>query len=145
MLPPVILNAQTLIGTGNLPKFEEDLFKLANNQYLSPTAEVQLTSFYANEILPETKLPIALTANTACFRSEAGSAGRDTKGVIRQHQFYKTEMVMIAKPDQSYAALETMVANAESILQKLNLPYRVILLCTGDQGFSSAKTYDIEV
>jgi seryl-tRNA synthetase len=145
MLPPVILNAQTLIGTGQLPKFEEDLFKLTNHQYLSPTAEVQLTSFYANEILAEKQLPIWLTANTACFRSEAGSAGKDTKGVIRQHQFYKTEMVMLTKPSDSYTALEQMVANAESILQKLNLPYRIILLCTGDQGFAASKTYDIEV
>ncbi|MDR0675062.1 MAG: serine--tRNA ligase [Mycoplasmataceae bacterium] len=145
MLPPVILNAQTLIGTGQLPKFEEDLFKLSNGQYLSPTAEVQLTSFYANEILLDKQLPIWLTANTSCFRSEAGSAGKDTKGVIRQHQFYKTEMVMITKPNDSYNSLEKMVANAEDILQKLNLPYRVILLCTGDQGFAAAKTYDIEV
>ncbi|MDR3330004.1 MAG: serine--tRNA ligase [Mycoplasmataceae bacterium] len=145
MLPPVVLNATTLIGTGQLPKFEEDLFKLTTNQYLSPTAEVQLTSFYGNEILAEKSLPIWLTANTACFRSEAGSAGKDTKGVIRQHQFYKTEMVMITKPKDSYASLEKMVTNAEGILQKLNLPYRTILLCTGDQGFSAAKTYDIEV
>jgi seryl-tRNA synthetase len=145
MLPPVIVNAETLIGTGQLPKFEEDLFKLTNGQYLSPTAEVQLTSFYRNEILNEKQLPMRLTANTACFRSEAGSAGKDTRGVIRQHQFYKTEMVMISKPDNSNELLEEMVAQAESILKALELPYRTIILCTGDQGFSAAKTYDIEV
>jgi seryl-tRNA synthetase len=145
LLPPVILNASALVGTGQLPKFEEDIFKLDNGQYLSPTAEVQLTNFYANEILEESKLPLWFTANTACFRSEAGSAGKDTKGVIRQHQFYKTEMVMITKPEESYDSLEKMTTNAESILQKLNLPYRVIVLCTGDQGFAASKTYDIEV
>jgi seryl-tRNA synthetase len=145
ILPPTILNATTLLGTGQLPKFEEDLFKLTNDQYLSPTSEVQLTSLYANEILPEKMLPIHFTANTSCFRREAGSAGKDTKGVIRQHQFYKTETVMITKPTDSYASLEKMLANAKSILEKLNLPYRVVLLCTGDLGFASAKTYDIEV
>lgn len=145
MLPPVILNAETLYGTGQLPKFEEDLFKLTNGQFLSPTAEVQLTSFYRNEILDENKLPIYLTANTSCFRSEAGSAGKDTRGVIRQHQFYKTEMVMITKSQDSYEHLEKMVQCAENILKKLELPYRTIILCSGDMGFASAKTYDIEV
>jgi seryl-tRNA synthetase len=145
MLPPVILNAETLYGTGQLPKFEEDLFKLTNGQFLSPTAEVQLTSFYRNEILDENKLPIYLTANTSCFRSEAGSAGKDTRGVIRQHQFYKTEMVMITSPLDSYDHLETMVKCAENILKKLEIPYRTIILCSGDMGFASAKTYDIEV
>jgi seryl-tRNA synthetase len=145
MLPPVIINQETLLGTGHLPKFEEDLFKLTNGHYLSPTAEVQLTSFYRNEILNTEQLPIRLTANTACFRSEAGSAGKDTRGVIRQHQFYKTEMVMITKPNNSYELLEEMVNQAEDILKALDLPYRTIILCTGDQGFSAAKTYDIEV
>ena len=145
LLPPVILNAETLYGTGQLPKFEDDLFKLTNNQFLSPTAEVQLTSFYRNEILDEKQLPIYLTANTSCFRSEAGSAGKDTRGVIRQHQFYKTEMVMIVNPLDSYDHLETMVQCAENILKKLELPYKTIVLCTGDMGFASAKTYDIEV
>jgi seryl-tRNA synthetase len=145
MLPPVVINDQALLGTGTLPKFEEDVFKLNTNQYLSPTAEVQLTCFYRNEILNEKQLPLCFTASTACFRSEAGSAGKDTRGVIRQHQFYKTEMVMITKPEDSYASLEKMVSQAESILKTLELPYRVILLCTGDQGFASAKTYDIEV
>jgi seryl-tRNA synthetase len=145
MLPPVVVNDQALLGTGTLPKFEEDVFKLNTNQYLSPTAEVQLTCFYRNEILNEKQLPLHFTANTACFRSEAGSAGKDTRGVIRQHQFYKTEMVMITKPNDSYSSLEKMVNQAESILKALELPYRVILLCTGDQGFASAKTYDIEV
>lgn len=145
MLPPVILNAETLYGTGQLPKFEEDLFKLTNGQFLSPTAEVQLTSFYRNEILDENKLPIYLTANTSCFRGEAGSAGKDTRGVIRQHQFYKTEMVMLTNPIDSYDHLEIMISCAENILKKLELPYRTIILCTGDMGFASAKTYDIEV
>jgi seryl-tRNA synthetase len=145
MLPPIILDAQALYGTGQLPKFEEDLFKLTNNKFLSPTAEVQLTNFYANEIISQSMLPLLLTANTACFRSEAGSAGKDTKGVIRQHQFYKTEMVKITEPKNSYKELESMVKQAEAILKALKLPYRVIMLCTGDVGFAAAKTYDIEV
>lgn len=145
MLPPVIINDKSLIGTGQLPKFEEDLFKLNNGMYLSPTGEVQLTNFYRDEILKESQLPIYLTTNTSCFRSEAGSAGKDTRGVIRQHQFYKTEMVMIANPSDSYKHHEVMTRQAEKLLEKLELPYRRIVLCAGDMGFSSAKTYDIEV
>ena len=144
-LPPVIVNHNVLVGTGQLPKFEQDLFKLTNGFFLSPTAECQLTNFYANEILDLKQLPIQLTANTCCFRSEAGSAGKDTKGVIRQHQFYKTEMVILANPKESWAKHEFMTNQAEKILQELNLPYRRIVLCTGDMGFSAAKTYDIEV
>lgn len=143
---PVIVNSESLYSTGNLPKFEEDLFKIKDtNYYLSPTLEVQLTNYYRNEILDENDLPFKFVASSLNFRSEAGSAGRDTKGVIRQHQFYKTEMVNLVKPDKSYDALESMTRNAEEILEKLNLPYRRVLLCTGDMGFSSAKTYDIEV
>ncbi|MEG2198240.1 MAG: serine--tRNA ligase [Malacoplasma sp.] len=143
---PVIVNSDSLYGTGNLPKFEEDLFKINDTKYyLSPTLEVQLTNYYRNEILNEKDLPFKCTASSLNFRSEAGSAGRDTKGVIRQHQFYKTEMVNLVKPTTSFDELENMTRNAESILEKLNLPYRRILLCTGDMGFSSAKTYDIEV
>lgn len=145
MLPAVILNANSLTGTGQLPKFEEDLFKLTNNYYLSPTAEVQLTNYFSNEILPEKKLPIRFTADTCCFRSEAGSAGKDTKGVIRQHQFYKTEMVILSNPKDSYEQHEYMTRQAEKLLEGLNLPYRRIVLCTGDMGFGSCKTYDIEV
>ena len=145
MLPAVILNAESLTGTGNLPKFEEDLFKLTNGYYLSPTAEVQLSNYYRNEILNEKDLPYFFTANTSCFRSEAGSAGRDTKGVIRQHQFYKTEMVMLSHPKNSYENHEIMVRQAEKLLEGLNLPYRKIILCTGDMGFGSCKTYDLEV
>lgn len=145
MLPAVILNSKSLTGTGQLPKFEEDLFKLTNGYYLSPTAEVQLTNYFSNEILPEKKLPIRFTANTCCFRSEAGSAGKDTKGVIRQHQFYKTEMVILSNPQNSYEQHEYMTRQAEKLLEDLNLPYRRIVLCTGDMGFGSCKTYDIEV
>lgn len=145
MLPAVILNSKALTGTGQLPKFEGDLFKLTNGFYLSPTAEVQLTNYYSNEILNQKDLPKMLTANTACFRSEAGSAGKDTKGVIRQHQFYKTEMVILSLPNESYDYLEKMTRQAETILENLQLPYRRIALCAGDMGFSAAKTYDIEV
>ena len=144
-LPPVIVNHNVLIGTGQLPKFEQDLFKLTNGFFLSPTAECQLTNFHANEILDLKQLPIQLTANTCCFRSEAGSAGKDTKGVIRQHQFYKTEMVILSNPKESWVKHEFMTNQAEKILQELKLPYRRIVLCTGDMGFSAAKTYDIEV
>ena len=144
-LPPVIVNHNVLIGTGQLPKFEQDLFKLTNGFFLSPTAECQLTNFYANEILNLKQLPIQLTANTCCFRSEAGSAGKDTKGVIRQHQFYKTEMVILTNPKESWVKHEFMTNQAEKILEELKLPYRRIVLCTGDMGFSAAKTYDIEV
>lgn len=145
MLPAVILNKKSLTGTGQLPKFEEDLFKLTNGFYLSPTAEVQLTNYYSNEILNKKELPKMFTANTACFRSEAGSAGKDTKGVIRQHQFYKTEMVILSLPDKSYDCLEMMTSQAEKLLETLGLPFRRIVLCSGDMGFSAAKTYDIEV
>lgn len=145
MLPAVILNANSLTGTGQLPKFEEDLFKLTNGYYLSPTAEVQLTNYFGNEILSVKKLPIRFTANTCCFRSEAGSAGKDTKGVIRQHQFYKTEMVILSNPKDSYEQHEYMTRQAEKLLEGLKLPYRRIVLCTGDMGFGSCKTYDIEV
>ena len=144
-LPAVILNRNALIGTGQLPKFEQDLFKLTNGFFLSPTAECQLTNYHANEILNLKQLPIQLTANTCCFRSEAGSAGKDTKGVIRQHQFYKTEMVIISNPKDSWMKHEFMTHQAEKILEGLKLPYRRIVLCTGDMGFSAAKTYDIEV
>ena len=144
-LPAVILNRNALIGTGQLPKFEQDLFKLTNGFFLSPTAECQLTNYHANEILSLKQLPIQLTANTCCFRSEAGSTGKDTKGVIRQHQFYKTEMVIISNPKDSWMKHEFMTRQAEKILEGLKLPYRRIVLCTGDMGFSAAKTYDIEV
>lgn len=143
---PVIVNEQSLFGTGQLPKFKEDLFKLEDSNYfLSPTGEVQLTNFHRDEILDEAILPLRYTTSTINFRSEAGSAGRDTRGVIRQHQFYKTEMVNIAYPNNSYDVLEEMTLQAEKILEVLKLPYRRIVLCTGDMGFSSAKTYDIEV
>ena len=146
ILPPVIVDEHALYNTGQLPKFKEDLFELTqDNKYLSPTAEVQLTNLYANKILKESLLPFKFTANTSCFRSEAGSAGRDTRGVIRQHQFYKTELVKIVKPDTSEIEHETLTKNAEFILESLNLPYRRILLCSGDMGFSANKTYDLEV
>ena len=153
---PYIVNADTLRGTGQLPKFEGDLFatkkggqdgEASDNTafYLIPTSEVTLTNFVRDEVLAESALPIRLTAHTPCFRSEAGSAGRDTRGLIRQHQFDKVEMVQIVHPDTSYAALEAMTGHAEAILQKLGLPYRVMSLCTGDMGFGASKTYDIEV
>ena len=154
---PYIVNADTLRGTGQLPKFEGDLFAVRKGGqegeeapdnaalYLIPTSEVTLTNFVRNEVLAESALPLRLTAHTACFRSEAGSYGRDTRGMIRQHQFDKVEMVQIVHPDQSYQALEDMTRHAEAILQKLGLPYRVVSLCTGDMGPSSAKTYDLEV
>ncbi len=146
VVPPFMVNTKTMTGTGQLPKFEEDLFKLAGTDYyLIPTAEVPLTNVYADEVIDEAQLPIKFCAQTPCFRSEAGSYGRDTKGLIRQHQFYKVEMVNFAHPDKSYEALEDMTAAAEKILQLLNIHYRVIELCTGDMGFSAAKTYDIEV
>ncbi|MBJ7420891.1 MAG: serine--tRNA ligase [Rhodoferax sp.] len=153
---PYIVNAETLRGTGQLPKFEEDLFaakkggqdaQAADNAalYLIPTSEVTLTNFVRDTVLAENQLPMKLTAHTACFRSEAGSYGRDTRGLIRQHQFDKVEMVQIVHPDHSYAALEEMTGHAEAILKKLGLPYRVMSLCTGDMGFGAAKTYDLEV
>jgi seryl-tRNA synthetase len=145
---PYMVNAETLIGTGQLPKFEEDLFSLAHNDsklYLIPTSEVTLTNTVRDEIVTAESLPIKLTAHTPCFRSEAGSYGKDTKGMIRQHQFDKVEMVQIVHPEKSYEALEEMVGHAENILKALELPYRVVSLCTGDMGFGAAKTYDLEV
>jgi seryl-tRNA synthetase len=146
ILPPFIVNRQTMTHTGQLPKFEADLFKLENWDYfLIPTAEVPVTNIHQDEILPEERLPIYYTAYTPCFRSEAGSYGKDTRGLIRQHQFNKVELVKFTTPESSYAELERLLDNAETILRKLDLPYRVITLCTGDLGFSAAKTYDIEV
>ena len=146
ILPPFIVNAESMKGTGQLPKFEQDLFKLQGfDYYLIPTAEVPVTNLYANEILKESDLTIAFTAYTPCFRSEAGSYGRDTRGLIRQHQFDKVELVKFCKPEDSYNELEKLLDNAEEILRLLGLPYRVVALSTGDLGFSAAKTYDIEV
>jgi seryl-tRNA synthetase len=146
VLPPFIVNRQSMTSTGQLPKFEHDLFKLEQWDYfLIPTAEVPLTNIHQDEILDEAMLPLFYTAYTPCFRSEAGSHGKDTRGLIRQHQFNKVELVKFCKPEDSYAELESLLAQAESILAKLGLPYRVIALCTGDLGFSAAKTYDIEV
>ncbi|MEW5891664.1 MAG: serine--tRNA ligase [Pseudomonadota bacterium] len=142
---PYIVNADSLRGTGQLPKFEADLFKLTNDMYLIPTAEVPVTNIVRDEIIPAENLPIRLVAHTPCFRSEAGSYGRDTRGMIRQHQFDKVELVQFVRPEESNAALEELTGHAETILQKLGLPYRVMLLCTGDMGFSSSKTYDLEV
>ena len=142
---PALANAATLTGTAQLPKFEDDLFKTTGGLYLIPTAEVQLTNLHAGEVLDAAQLPLKYCAFTPCFREEAGSAGRDTRGIIRVHQFSKVEMVKYAKPEEAFDDLEAMVEDAENILQKLELPYRVISLCTGDIGFSSAKTYDLEV
>ena len=146
MMTPYIVTRETLTNTGQLPKFAEDMYKVeGENYFLIPTAEVTLTNYHANEILTAAELPKYYTAFTACFRAEAGSAGRDTRGLIRQHQFNKVELVKFAKPEESFAELESLTAQAESILQALELPHRVITLCTGDMGFGSAKTYDIEV
>ena len=146
ILPPFIVNRKSMTNTGQLPKFEEDLFKLSGWDYfMIPTAEVPLTNIHQNEILEEDNLPILYTACTPCFRSEAGSYGKDTRGLIRQHQFNKIELVKFSTPENSYDELEKLLNNAEAILEKLNLPYRVVNLCTGDLGFSAAKTYDIEV
>ncbi len=146
VLPPVLVNSATLFGTGQLPKFAADLFKCEGQDlWLIPTAEVPLTNLFGKETISTDRLPIKLTAFTPCFRSEAGSYGRDVRGIIRQHQFQKVEMVKIARPEQSYAELESMTADAEDLLKRLGLPYRVVELCTGDLGFSSAKTYDVEV
>lgn len=142
---PVITNHESLFGTGQLPKFDEDLYHVQPNLYLIPTAEVQLTNIHRDEILDASQLPLWYTAFTPCFREEAGSAGRDTRGIIRVHQFDKVEMVKFAKPEDSMNQLESMVAEAELLLQKLGLPYRVVTLCTGDIGFSARKCYDIEV
>ena len=146
VLPPFIVNSQSLYGTGNLPKFADDLFKLEGTDYwLIPTAEVPLTNLYRGEVLDAAQLPVRLCAWTACFRSEAGSYGKDTRGIIRQHQFQKVELVKFSLPEKSYDELETLTHDAEVILQRLGLPYRVVVLCTADLGFSSAKTYDLEV
>jgi seryl-tRNA synthetase len=146
VLPPFIVNRQSMTHTGQLPKFEEDLFKLEGMDYfLIPTAEVPVTNIHHSEILEEEELPRYYTAYTPCFRSEAGSHGKDTRGLIRQHQFNKVELVKFTLPEHSYNELELLLQNAESVLQKLEIPYRVITLCTGDLGFSAAKTYDIEV
>lgn len=142
---PAIANANTLTGTAQLPKFEDDLYKTTDGLYLIPTAEVQLTNLHSEEILDADQLPLRYCAFTPCFRGEAGAAGRDTRGIIRVHQFSKVEMVKYAKPEEAWDELEMMVVDAENILQKLELPYRVISLCTGDIGFSAAKTYDLEV
>ena len=146
MLPPYIVNSDSLYGTGQFPKFKEDEFKLENTDYyLIPTAEVPVTNYHRDEILDGNKLPIKYCAYSACFRSEAGSAGRDTRGLVRQHQFNKVELVKFVKPENSYEELEKLTSDAEKLLQMLNIPYRVVCLSTGDLGFCSAKTYDIEV
>ncbi len=145
ILPPLLVNTEIITGTGQLPKFEVDLFKTTDGLYLIPTAEVPLTGIYNNEILKEEELPYYFTAFTPCFRSEAGSYGKDTKGYIRQHQFNKVELVKIVHPDKSYEELESLVKQAEEVLKRLELPFRVIALCSGDIGFAAAKCYDIEV
>ena len=144
-IPPVVVNREIMFGTGQLPKFEDDAYHTGEDQFLIPTAEVALTNLHAGETLDASQLPLRYTAGTPCFREEAGSAGRDTRGIIRQHQFTKVEMVKFARPEESDDELESMVAEAEYILQQLGLPYRVISLCTGDLGFSARQTYDIEV
>jgi seryl-tRNA synthetase len=146
VLPPFIVNSASLYGTGQLPKFAEDLFKLEKTDYwLIPTAEVPVTNLFRDETLAADKLPVSLCAYTPCFRSEAGSYGRDVRGIIRQHQFQKVEMVKFTRPEQSYDQLELLTDNAEDILRRLEIPFRTVVLSTGDMGFSSAKTYDIEV
>ncbi len=148
VLPPYLVNSDSMYGTGQLPKFADDLFRVPHGErdlWLIPTAEVPVTNLYRNEVLDAAQLPICLTAYTPCFRSEAGSYGKDVRGIIRQHQFQKVELVKFARPETSYDELEKLTRNAETILQKLGLHYRVMALCTGDMGFSSAKTYDIEV
>lgn len=146
IIPPLMVNRQTMTGTGQLPKFEEDLFKIQGFDYfLIPTAEVPVTNIHQHEILNEENLPVCYVAHTPCFRSEAGSHGKDTRGLIRQHQFNKVELVKFAKPENSYDELEALLANAEEVLRRLGIAYRVVCLCAGDLGFSAAKTYDIEV
>lgn len=146
VVPPYIINGTSMQGTGQLPKFADDMYKVeGEDMYMTPTAEVPLTNYYAGEILKGEDLPVHLTAFTPCFRKEAGSAGKDTRGLIRQHQFHKVEMVKYCKPEDSWNELESLTAEAEKVLQRLGLPYHVVCLCTGDIGFSSAKTYDIEV
>ena len=142
---PMVANSESLTSTGQLPKFSEDLFQLTDDYYLIPTAEVPLTNLYRNQIVDMNKFPLKLSAHTSCFRSEAGSYGRDTKGLIRQHQFEKVELVQISHPEKSFEALENLTLHAETVLKELNLPYQVVELCTGDLGFSAAKTYDLEV
>ena len=146
ILPPFLVNTASLTGAGQLPKFAADLFKIENSDFwLTPTSEVELHNLYRDETIPEDKLPIQVTAWTACFRSEAGAAGKDTRGILRQHQFQKVELFKFTHPEKSYEEHEALTRNAEAILQKLGLHYRTMLLCTGDMGFASAKTYDIEV
>ncbi len=145
IFPPVLANADCLFGTAQLPKFEEDLFKTREGYYLISTAETPLTNLHRDEILPAASLPLAYTACTSCFRAEAGAAGRDTRGMIRQHQFEKVEIVRIVAPEESEAAHERLTGHAEEVLKRLRLPYRVSTLCTGDLGFAAAKTYDLEV
>ena len=148
VLPPYLVNSESMYGTGQLPKFAADLFRVPHGEkdlWLIPTAEVPVTNLYRDEVLDASRLPISLTAYTPCFRSEAGSYGKDVRGIIRQHQFQKVELVKFTRPEDSYAELEKLTHNAETVLQKLGLPYRVMALCTGDVGFSSAKTYDLEV
>ena len=144
---PMLVNSRTLFGTGQLPKFEEDQFRTSDDSpyYLIPTAEVPLTNLVADQIVEPDQLPMQWVAHTPCFRREAGSYGRDTRGMIRQHQFEKVELVHVVRPDESYAALDSMTGHAETVLQQLGLPYRIITLCTGDMGFAAAKTHDIEV
>ncbi len=145
IIPPFIVKRECMVGTGQLPKFEEDAFKTIDDMFLIPTAEVPLTNLHREEILESEQLPLYYTAYTPCFRSEAGSYGKDTRGLIRQHQFNKVELVKIVKPEHSYEELEKLLNNAEEVLKRLKLPYRVVKLCSGDLGFSAAKTYDIEV
>jgi seryl-tRNA synthetase len=146
IFPPFIVNTASMVGTGNLPKFEEDLFKLREGDYyLIPTAEVPVTNLHRDEILNEEDLPVYYAAYSACFRAEAGAAGRDTRGLIRQHQFNKVELVKFVKPEDSFQELEMLTGNAEKVLQLLGLPYHVLLMCTGDLGFAQAKKYDLEV
>src|SRR5262249_44399574 len=146
VLPPFMVNSASLYGTGQLPKFAEDLFKIEKSDFwLIPTAEVPVTNIYRDEVLEMDRLPVSLCAYTPCFRSEAGSYGRDVRGIIRQHQFKKVELVKFTRPEQSYDELEKLTADAEDILVRLGLPFRTVVLCTGDMGAASAKTYDIEV
>lgn len=146
VIPPFLVNRMSMVGTGQLPKFEEDAFKIREDDYfLIPTAEVPVTNFHRDEIIDVNQLPLAYAAYSACFRSEAGAAGRDTRGLIRQHQFNKVELVRFVKPEESYQQLETLTAHAEQVLQRLKLPYRVMSMCTADLGFTAAKKYDLEV
>jgi seryl-tRNA synthetase len=143
--PPLLVRDEALYGTGQLPKFADDLFRTTADHWLIPTAEVPLTNMVADQILDEAELPVRLTAHTSCFRAEAGAAGKDTRGMLRQHQFYKVEMVSVVHPDKSDEELDRMTGCAEAVLQRLGLSYRVVVLCSGDTGFAAAKTHDIEV